>query len=216
MRNDRRDEDELPLARLEAFSDGVFAIAITLLVIELGVSEAAREDLGAAILAEWPAYLAYLTSFMTIGVMWLRHSAVTAMLRTGDSILFRINLVVLLLAAFLPFPTKLIGEFISVREAEQVAVLFYGIVLLLLDLAMVAFARYGIEGRRLVKEGVPEEHLRASMAPVSLAFYGVAIPVGYLFPAIGVGLYLVIALYLGVPARTIHRVLRGRRAEPRT
>jgi uncharacterized membrane protein len=215
MRNDRRDEDELPLGRLEAFSDGVFAIAITLLVLELGVSAAADQDLGSAILAEWPAYLAYLTSFTTIGVMWLRHSGVTAVLRAGDSVLFRINLVVLLLASFLPFPTKLIGEFIGQHEPEQVAVLFYGSALLFLDLSMVAFARYGIEGRRLVKENVPDETLRSAVAPVSLAFYGVAIPVGYLFPTIGVALYLIIALYLGVPARTIHRVLRWRENEPR-
>ena len=162
------------------------------------------------ILEQWPAYLAYVTSFMTLGVMWLRHTGVTSMLRAGDSLLFRINLLVLLLAAFLPFPTKLIGEFIGDYEPERIAVLFYGIVLLLLDLAMVAFARYGIEGRRLVKDGVPDARLRAAVAPVSLAFYVVAIAVGYLLPTIGVTLYLAIALYLGVPARTIHRLLRWR------
>jgi uncharacterized membrane protein len=202
-------EDELPLGRLEAFSDGVFAIAITLLVLELGVTANAADDLAAAIVAEWPAYLAYITSFLTIGVMWLRHTTVTSMLRAGDSVLFRINLLVLLLASFLPFPTKLVGEFIGEHEPEQVAVLFYGLVLLFLDLAMVAFARYGIEGRRLVKEGVPEAQLRSAAAPVSVAFYGFALPIGYLFPAVGVLLFLVIALYLGVPGRTIHRLLRS-------
>jgi uncharacterized membrane protein len=206
-------EDELPLGRLEAFSDGVFAIAITLLVLELGVSANAAEDLVAAIIEQWPAYLAYITSFMTLGVMWLRHTGVTSMLRAGDSLLFRINLLVLLLAAFLPFPTKLISEFIGEYEPERIAVLFYGVVLLLLDLAMVAFARYGVEGRRLVRDGVSDTRLRAAIAPVSLAFYVCAIAVGYLLPTIGVTLYLVIALYLGVPARTIHRLLRWRRTD---
>jgi uncharacterized membrane protein len=59
----------LPLGRLEAFSDGVFAIAITLLVLELGVAEGARADLVRGILELWPAYLAYLTSFLTIGAV---------------------------------------------------------------------------------------------------------------------------------------------------
>jgi uncharacterized membrane protein len=70
--------DELPLGRLEGFSDGVFAIAITLLVLDLGVSADAGEDLLQSILDEWPSLLAYLTSFLTIGVVWLQHSAITA------------------------------------------------------------------------------------------------------------------------------------------
>jgi hypothetical protein len=84
------------------YSDGVFAIAITLLVLELGVSATAEDDLAGGIIAQWPAYLAYITSFLTIGAMWLRHSTVTRVLRAGDVTLYRINLVVLLLASFLP------------------------------------------------------------------------------------------------------------------
>jgi uncharacterized membrane protein len=95
--------DELPLGRLEGFSDGVFAIAITLLVLDLGVSADAGEDLLQSILDEWPSLLAYLTSFLTIGVVWLQHSAITGALRTADATLYRLNLLVLLLASFLPF-----------------------------------------------------------------------------------------------------------------
>jgi uncharacterized membrane protein len=84
--------EELPLDRLEAFSDGVFAIAITLLVLELNVSPGAGEHLLRSILDQWPAYLTYVTSFLTIGVVWLRHSAVTAVLRAGDDTLFRLML----------------------------------------------------------------------------------------------------------------------------
>jgi uncharacterized membrane protein len=208
---DRRGPDELPLGRLDAFSDGVFAIAITLLVLELGVAATAAVDLAGAILGLWPAYLAYITSFLTIGVIWLRHTTITSMLRAGDSVLFRINLVVLLLAAFLPFPTKLVGEFIGERDPEQVAVLFYGIVLLLLDLSMVLFARYAVEDRRLVKPEVSDERLRDVTAPISLAFYGVAMLIGALFPTIGVALYLAIAVYVGIPGKTIRRLLRSAR-----
>ena len=199
--------NELPLGRMEAFSDGVFAIAITLLVLELGVAATAHHDLLGAILDQWPAYLAYVTSFLTIGVIWLQHSTVTSVLRAGDAILFRINLVVLLVAAFLPFPTKLAGEFFGMREPEQVAAVFYGLTLLALDLAMTAFARYAIEDGRLVKAGVDEEQLRSLVSAPSLAFYAIAIAVSFALPTIGVLLYFAIALYLGIPGRTLRRLL---------
>ena len=183
MRSARRPEsDRLPLGRLEAFSDGVFAIAITLLVLELGVSASASQDMLGAILEQWPAYLAYVTSFLTIGAIWLEHSAVTSVLAAGDAALYRINLVVLLLVGFLPFPTKLAGEFFGEREPEQVAVVFLGLTLLLLDLAVTAFARYAIEDRRLVRDDADEERLRSLGRAPSLVFYAVSLPVGYLLP----------------------------------
>ena len=107
---DGHDAEVLPLGRLEAFSDGVFAIAITLLVLELGVSAGAESDLAGRILAQWPSYLAYVTSFLTIGAIWMRHAAVIGSLRAADGTLYRLNLVVLLFASFLPYPTRLIGE----------------------------------------------------------------------------------------------------------
>ena len=200
--------DELPLGRLEAFSDGVFAIAITLLVLELGVSATAATDLTGAILGQWEAYLAYVTSFLTIGVMWLRHSAITSVLRAGDVVLYRINLVVLLFASFLPFPTKLIGEFVGQPEPERIAVTFYGMVLLLLDLSLVAFGRYAVEGRRLVRPDAPEARVELAGGPVSLAFYVVVLAIGFFLPTVAVVLYLAIAIYLGVPGKTITRMFR--------
>lgn len=210
---DKPGAGELPLGRLEAFSDGVFAIAITLLVLELGVAATAKQDLLAAMLAESPAYLAYVTSFLTIGVVWLQHSTVTSVLRAGDATLFRINLVVLLVAAFLPFPTKLAGEFLGTYEPERVAVLFYGLTLLALDLAMTAFARYAIMGGRLVRADADQERVRSLGRPPSLAFYLVAIPISYFAPTIGVLLYLAIAVYLGIPGHTLRRML-GRNGAP--
>ena len=201
--------EELPLGRLEAFSDGVFAIAITLLVLELGVPDTAADDLVRAILHQWPTYLAYVTSFLTIGVFWLQHSAVTSSLRAADATLYRINLLVLLLASFLPFPTKLVGQFVDDRDAERVAVVFYGLSLLALDLALTVFIRYAAEQRHLVKSGVTEETIDSALLhQPSYALYGGACVVGLLLPTIGVGLFLAIALYLGIPGRTVRRVLR--------
>jgi uncharacterized membrane protein len=208
---------ELPLGRLEAFSDGVFAIAITLLVLELGVRAGSGENLLGAILGEWPAYLAYVTSFLTIGVFWLHHSALTSALRAADGVLYRINLLVLLLVSFLPFPTKLISEYIADRDAERIAAVFYGLVLLMLDLAMTALGRYALEGRRFVREEVDPAVTDAAMthAP-SLVFYGLAIGLAIIVPIAAVVLYLLIAIYLGIPGRTIHRLLRSWRPGSRS
>jgi uncharacterized membrane protein len=204
--------EELPLGRLEAFSDGVFAIAITLLVLELGVPDTAANDLLAAILDQWPSYLAYVTSFLTIGVFWLQHSAVTSALRAADATLYRVNLLVLLLASFLPFPTKLVGQFVDERAAERIAVVFYGLSLLALDLALTAFIRYAAEQRHLIKDHITEETIDSALLhQPSYAFYGGACAIGLLLPTVGVALFLIIALYLGVPGRTVRRVLRRAR-----
>jgi uncharacterized membrane protein len=203
--------DELPLGRLEAFSDGVFAIAITLLVLELAVSQDAGTHLLRAILHEWPSYLAYITSFLTIGVIWLQHSAITGALRTADVTLYRLNLLVLLLASFLPFPTKLIGEFIGSDEPERVAGVFYGLTLMALSLALTIFVRYAAEHRRLVKDEVEADAVEAALAhQPSFLFYGIGIGVSLLVPTAGIVLYLVTALYLGIPGRTVHRLLHLR------
>jgi uncharacterized membrane protein len=199
---------ELPLGRLEAFSDGVFAIAITLLVLELGVPDTAARDLLPAILHQWPAYLAYVTSFLTIGVFWLQHSAVTNALRAADATMYRLNLLVLLLASFLPFPTKLIGQFVDDRDAERVAVVFYGLALLALDLAMTLFLRYAAEQRQLIRDHVTDETIDVALLhQPSYALYAGACAVGLVLPTVAVGLFLAIALYLGIPGRTVRRLL---------
>jgi uncharacterized membrane protein len=201
--------DELPLGRLEGFSDGVFAIAITLLVLDLGVSADAGEDLLQSILDEWPSLLAYLTSFLTIGVVWLQHSAITGALRTADATLYRLNLLVLLLASFLPFPTKLAAEFVGERDPERVAVVFYGLTLLALAFALTVFVRYAAENRRLVRDQVEADTVEAALVhQPSFLLYGGGIGISLVLPTVGVAFYLVTALYLGIPGRTLHRLVR--------
>src|SRR5262245_3945423 len=205
-------QEELPLGRLEAFSDGVFAIAITLIVLELGVSSDAGEHLLRSILHEWPSYLAYVTSFLTIGVIWLQHSAITGALRTADATLYRLNLLVLLLASFLPFPTKLISEFIGEENPERVASVFYGLTLMALSFALTVFVRYAAEHRRLVKDQVEADAVEAALAhQPSFLLYGIGIGVSIVAPTIAVALYAVTAIYLGIPGRTLHRLLWRRR-----
>ncbi len=95
-------------ARMVGFSDGVFSIAATLLVLEIAL--ASGDTALKQVLNTWPAYLGYLISFLTIGGAWLGHSAVTDRLDRVDSVLLRVNLLLLLVIAFLPFPTKLMAD----------------------------------------------------------------------------------------------------------
>jgi uncharacterized membrane protein len=200
---------ELPLGRLEAFSDGVLAIAITLLVLELAVAEDARADLVGGILEQWPSYLAYVTSFLTIGAIWIGHSAITGALRAADGTLYRLNLLLLLVVSFLPYPTRLVGEFIEDVDAERVASAFYGLTLLTLSLAATVFLRYAAQDRRLVKDHVTEEALTAAARRrPAMPFYVVAIVVSIFLPLLAVALYLAIAVYLTVPLGTVRQLLR--------
>ena len=91
--------------RLEAFSDGVFAIAVTLLVLDIGVSGGAGKHLLRSVGELWPSYLAYVASFSTIGAAWLGHNAITEYLDRADAAFVRLNLLLLLIISFLPFPT---------------------------------------------------------------------------------------------------------------
>ena len=203
--------DALPLGRLEAFSDGVFAIAITLLVLELTVEPDAGDHLLRSLLEEWPAYLAYVTSFLTIGVIWLQHSAITGALRAADSTLYRLNLLVLLLASFLPFPTKLAAEFMGDHDPARIAAIFYGLVLLALALALTAFVRYAAENRRLVADHVEADAVEAALVhQPSFLFYLVGIGISLVAPTLGIAFYLGTSIYIGIPGRTIRRLLRPR------
>jgi TMEM175 potassium channel family protein len=94
--------------RMEGFSDGVFGFAITLLVVDLALHPPGTPL--QQVLHAWPEYLAYVTSFLTIGGAWLLHNALTEQLARIDQLFLRLNLLVLLAVVFLPFPTRVVAE----------------------------------------------------------------------------------------------------------
>jgi uncharacterized membrane protein len=190
----------LRTGRLEAFSDGVFAIAITLLVLEISVPEEIEDGLLDAFLDQWPSYLAYLVSFATIGAAWLAHTAITHFLQGVDAILVRLNLLLLLLVSFLPFPTGLVAERIRNHEAERVATTILGINLLLVALVVSAMWRYAIR-RRLVRPDADDEEVRRLTHRLTpgLAGYLGLILLSLLLPLVAVFGYLAIALVLIIP-----------------
>jgi uncharacterized membrane protein len=203
--------------RPEAFSDGVFAIAVTLLILDIGVSGTAGHDLGAAIRGLWPSYLAYVASFSTIGAAWLAHNAITEYLERADAAFVRLNLLLLLFVSFLPFPTRLVAEFIHQDKAERVAVTFYGIVLLLSSTLLLVLWRYAVRAK-LVRPDLADEEIELLTERLTpgLGAYVVLIVSGLFFPIIAVIGFLGIALYYIIPFRRLSasilpRTRRGQR-----
>src|SRR5215203_7006667 len=178
-------ELDLRLHRLLFFSDGVYAIAVTLLAVELVLPEAAAElhgrDLLDSLLESWPRVLAFLTSFLFIANFWVGHNVLFYQVRRVDGGLMWLALLQLLCIAFLPFPTSVIGEHVGDEVAQQ----FYLASLLVTGLLMWALWWYMSLGHRLVDpdlspQVIRRHHLISSGVPASilLLMVLVAIAVG--------------------------------------
>jgi uncharacterized membrane protein len=186
--------------RVEAFSDGVFAIAITLLVLEIQIADADFGNLRHALLELWPSYLAYVTSFLTVGSVWLAHHNLFTQLRYVDPVLLRLNLLLLLAAAFLPFPTGVLAEaFDASDEAERTAIVFYGATALVIELLLRSAVAYALSKPELTvahAEGQPlPERPHPGREAANSALYGLAILVGiFVFPKLAAVGYFVVAI----------------------
>jgi len=192
--------------RLAAFSDGVFSIAATLLVLDIAVHPPGTPL--QQVLHAWPAYLAYVVSFLTIGASWLVHTALTGRLARSDPIFLEINLLVLLVVAFLPFPTRLVTDALHNAGAERVAVTVYGLTLLAIRLLGSALDAYARRGHLYSPQGDGDEVQgpRRRLLPVVIG-YVIAILIGLVLPEVAVALYFGIAVYLIVPFRHVARLL---------
>src|SRR4030081_383988 len=113
-------------SRLEAFSDGVVAIAATLLVLELRVPPDSP-DLMRALLDVWPAYAAYLVSFLTIGIIWVNHHTLLEHCTRVDRRFLYLNLLLLIAVGIVPFPTALVDQYILSDHGATAALVVYGL-----------------------------------------------------------------------------------------
>jgi uncharacterized membrane protein len=154
-------------ARLETFSDGVFAIAITLLVLTI-TAPTDYGHLGAELLDRWPALAAYVVSFVVIGIMWLNHHSLFTRFATVDRPLFYLNLAVLLTVVLLPYPTGVLGEALRRGEGAHEAAVFYSALMTVNAWCWAGLWLYASAGRRLLVEDYPESERR----PATIAFTG--------------------------------------------
>jgi uncharacterized membrane protein len=128
--------------RVEAFSDGVFAIAITLLILIIEPPRGGA-DLGHELLRLWPSYLAYAISFLTVGIMWVNHHTIFRHFERVDRPLLFLNIVLLMLIAFVPFPTRVAAEFIRSGADRRAAALLYGTTMTITAVFFFAVWYYG-------------------------------------------------------------------------
>src|SRR4051812_9470632 len=201
--------------RIEAFSDGVFAIAVTLLVLELKVPQLAEEAgsgvLWAALLSRWPSYAAYLVSFMTILIVWVNHHRLFTIIQRSDSRFLFINGLLLLVVTTIPFPTALLAEFFE-RPSAPVACAIYTGMFVLLALAFNAFWRYA-HRRHLLASTVTAEQIAAVSR--SLVFgpvtYLVAFAVAFVNVYASFGLCILLAIYWAFSGfeRAVERTREG-------
>jgi uncharacterized membrane protein len=181
-------------SRLEAFSDGVFAIAATLLILNVVVSEG---PLGDQLLRIWPSYVAYAVSFITIGIIWVNHHTVMSQISHVDRTFLMLSVLFLMLIAFIPFPTGLLADNINRPENAQAAAIAYGITLTLTAVLFNALWRYATIGRRLLRadasprmvQGIGRSYLPGPF------MYAAATAAALLNPYVSAGLYAAIAVF---------------------
>ncbi|MDQ3692265.1 MAG: TMEM175 family protein [Chloroflexota bacterium] len=192
--------------RLEAFSDGVFAIAITLLIIEIRpphieVGQGSPELLR-ALLDLWPAYLGYVISFLTIGTMWINHHHIFGFIARTDPGLVAINTVFLLCVAFIPFPTALMTEYLG-DPGQQVATLVFGGWFTVTAIAYNLLWWYPSRDRRLIEPNAPQKTLDTITHRYRLGppIYIVSTLLALFSPILSVAIYLVLAIVYLIPYR---------------
>lgn len=195
-------EEHRSTARLEAFSDGVFAIAITLLVLEIGVPHLPEGgSLGHALRDLWPSYFGYAVSFITIGVMWANHHAMFKDIDRQDHTLVVLNLLLLMSISFLPFPTAVLAEYMRDDDQRLAATLAYGTTLVVIAIAFQLLWLYAARGRRLIDDHVSDARVRSRTVRYIPGFvaYCIGLPLAFVDPWISLGIYAALAIFFLLP-----------------
>lgn len=196
-----------PTNRVEAFSDGVMAIAITLLVLELKVpapDEIRDGQLLDTLLARWPSYVAYLAAFLTIGIVWLNHHTMLSRIARFDGRLHWLNLTLLLGVATLPFPTALLADYVAAPGWNaSVAAAAYGLTATFLALPWGFFWRHLRDHPELLEQGYDAGHAQTELrrGTLGLPIYAAATAVSLVAPLLALALYMAIAAIYAVTSQ---------------
>jgi TMEM175 potassium channel family protein len=185
----------LSTGRLETFADGVFAIAATLLIIDVSV-EAEGDRLARELAHSWPQYAAYAVSFLTIGIIWVNHHACFAQIDRTDRRFLFINVGFLMCVAFIPFPTRLVAEHLR-DDGARAAAVAYGVTLTLTAVFFSLFWFYAATGRRLIRADADQRvvsGISRSYLP-GIPIYAIATAVAFVSAWVAVAMFAAIALF---------------------
>lgn len=188
---------ERETARVEIFSDAVFAIVITLLILDIHVPEDYTVDPVMSLIETGPKFMAYVLSFLTIGVYWISHHNMFNFIKKTNRYMMWYNLVFLMCVTLIPFPTKLISEF----STEPVSGVAYGLIIILINCTMYAFWAYVSRNHRLVSKELPEEVIEyirwQILLGIILCIFGIT--ASFIVPAYSILIYGAIILRLVIP-----------------
>jgi len=193
--------------RLEAFSDGVFAIAITLLVLEIKVPDNdelhSAGGLWSALGHRWPSYIGYVLSFLVIGVMWINHHALFEYIRRVNRPLLIANLLLLMGVGFLPFPTAVLAEHLADPSTRSIATAFYGATLVFTSLTFNLLWWAGRRDSTLLSAELPQRGLQTitTRYAVALGCYLAATGIAFFSVWLSLSIHLVIVLWNGFSER---------------
>ncbi len=186
--------------RLEAFSDGVFAIAITLLVLEIKVPSAADlsqvTGLWNALAERWPSYVGFVASFFIVGVMWANHHALFEYIRWVDRRMLLANLFLLMGVSFLPYPTAVLAQNLANPATRTDATVFYGLTLVFTSLTYNVVWWLGRYGQARLEPHVHDAGLRTITRRYNIALLGSVVATGFAFVSVWLSLVVHLSLYV--------------------
>jgi uncharacterized membrane protein len=188
--------------RMEAFSDGVIAIAITLLVLDIKVPESGEGELGHALAQQWPNYAAYVVSFLTIGIIWINHHGALARIERANHTLLVLNLLLLLAIGALPFTTSLMAEYLREDRGQHLAAGVYSGSFLMLGVLFFALQWYALSPTSSVAVATMDERRRRRILwrnATGLAPYVAAVAVAPLSAYATLAICGLVALYYASP-----------------
>ena len=189
--------------RLESFSDGVIAVAVTLLVLNIEVPPPGPgHSLGHELLKQWPTYAAYATSFITIGIIWINHHAMIGRLGRADHSILILNLLLLLSIGVLPFGTSLIATYLREGHGQNLAAAIYAGLFLVMSIAFATLNRHILFRKtHLLRDPLPLERRREilSRGIAGLAPYAIATAVAALSPDLTLIICAAIAVFYALP-----------------
>jgi uncharacterized membrane protein len=187
--------------RLEAFSDGVLAVAITLLALNLKVPSA-NAPLGHELAQMWPQYAAYVTSFMTIGIIWINHHVMISRLREVDHVILILNLLLLMSIAVIPFATDLMAQYLRGSQGQHLAAAVYSGAFLLMSICFSALNRHILFMKvHLLEDPPPERWRRTTFRRSSLGLlpYLIATALAAASPYVTLAICGALAVFYALP-----------------
>ncbi|UQX00225.1 TMEM175 family protein [Streptomyces sp. RerS4] len=201
--------------RVEAFSDGVFAIVITILVLELEVPKEGGTELWHGLWEQWPHYAAYLVSFLIIGVMWVNHHTIFSHLKRVDRPLLFLNLLVLMVVSVIPYTTNILAEHLTDEDSANVAAILYSAWTVVYALAFLAFWWYVTQVGHLFHETVDKDGARATRMRFGLGAvaYPLTVVLSFFSAPLTLVAHFLIALYYAANQIPIPLVVEEERLE---